>query len=501
MESIALLPLQLILDFANDYAQTSAVCRRWRTIVPNGCLALKSSVSDDVLAKGLVSLEHVQRLTMVHCGALTDEGAAHLTQCRSLIAIALTHNDNVGVKTAQALASLSSMRRINLYMCRGIDDIAVLNLCTNSLLERLVLGGAPLTNRSVSIIAQALPYVADLELGYFIDGRHCRSITDSAVERLSRLTCLTSLILNGCSVTDNSVMKLTTLTNLLHLGLADLCGQTPLSTDALTLLASHCTKLTNVNLNGAQIDAGGVRSLTRAARSLQSVQLNDNHLLDDEAVACLAALPQLELLWIGGLHLPGQLTDASLTVLAGASRLDDLHLECSNFSANSVSHMRNLSPNLTALTIEGTSVFLSNTSGWDIVTSFPELRHLQVMDTHISADHVEMIARRVTSLRCLHLHAVTLTRESAALIGALELDHLELHGGEMEPGSLGQLTRLSHLDSLLLSNFWTVTDAELAPLAQLRLNSLELRNTMVTNANELSHLNLAASVIVNNDDE
>jgi hypothetical protein len=495
METIALLPLELIIGYVSDYPTTSAVCKRWRIIVPNGCLTLRASLTDEALTKGLYSLERVQRLTLVHCNALTDDAAAHLTQCRSLLAIALTHNEHVGLKTARALASLTTMRRINLYMCTAINDDAVLHLCTNSLLERLVLGGAPLTNRSVSIIAQALPFIGDLELGYFVDGRHCRSITDSAVGRLSRLTCLTSLILSGCAITDQSITRLTTLTNLLQIGLSDLCGHTPISSDAVAALTSHCTRLTNINLNGAQIDSSGVRAMTRAARSLQSVQLNDNQLLDDEAVACLAALPQLELLWIGGPHMPGQLSDESLALLSRATRLDDLHIECADFSANAVNHLRNLNSMLTALTIEGASVFLSDDNGWDVITtSFPQLRHLQVMDTDIDVMRAELIASRVTSIRCLHLHAVTLTRDTASMLAQLQLDHLEMHGGTMEAGCIAQFTRLTKLDSLMLSNFFSVDEDELAPLAQLSLNSLELRNTAVLNAAHVTHLAMSVTV-------
>jgi hypothetical protein len=488
---VALLPLKMIIDMVNEFRTTRQVCRRWRTLIPEGRLTISSKVTDDAL-RSLEPLQHVQRLTMAQCARLTDDGAAQLTQCRSLVAIALTNNANVGLQTVMALCSLKTLRRVNLYMCTAINDAMVMHLCTLTQLERLILTGAKITNRSVAIIAQALPLMGDLELGHANEAEHALSITDSAVARLAGLEQLTSLILNGCAVTDRSVHNFSSLTNLLNLGLSHACGSRPISAGAITTLASHCTRLTHVSLNGAQIDASGVRSLCRAARALRALQLNNNLLLDDEAVAHACSLPKLELLWIGGMHNPTLLTDSAVRALGDvASTLEDLHLDCGTFSPNSVGYLSSLRQ-LTAITLEGTGLFLlpDDAAAWELVTlSFPALSHFQLMDTVISAAHMESIATRVTSIRCLHLHACDVSDEVARLLSRNEkLEHLELHGGAMEPGALGHFTRLTRLESLLLSDFDAVDADELEVLGNLSLTQLELHNTSVDDRDQVAHL-------------
>ncbi|MCA9101982.1 MAG: hypothetical protein KDA63_12555 [Planctomycetales bacterium] len=206
-----------------------------------------------------------------------------------------------------------------------------------------------------------------------------------------------------------------------------------------------------ISLSQSQIDNQVLAATDLAGYPYVAVCLCN---LDDDGMAALAGLVDLESLQINGTRI----SDAGLAHLSGCVNLTFLDLSNDNVSDTGLEHLAGLAK-LQRLDLEGTRV------------------------TGVGLQHL-----RGSGLTMLNLSAAPVTTAGLAEIGRLPaLVSLRLDSTGITDADLAQLDRLTNLQYLRLINT-NVGDAGLAHLEDLRnLEALDLGGTLVT-ADGLAHL-------------
>ena len=136
----------------------------------------------DTLFSRLAGCVRLERLTLINCNALSDEGLARvLPHCPNLVALDLTGVSEATDKSIVALAtSAKRLQGINLTGCKKLTDESVFALAANCpLLRRVKLSNVEqVTDQSVSALARSCPLLLEIDLN------NCKNITDIAVRDL-----------------------------------------------------------------------------------------------------------------------------------------------------------------------------------------------------------------------------------------------------------------------------------------------------------------------------
>ena len=249
-------------------------------------------------------------------------------------------------------------------------------------------------------------------------------------------------------------------------------AQTPLTDPALRALHG-LTQLQSLDISHSNATSDAISQMCSKLSILRALRLNDCLTVTDDLIESFEEkLQRLELLWLGGPFT--HMTDRSLAALGRMTTLEDLHISVPLASAGGLRMLRSLTK-LTALTVEHGHMSFMDARNWTMLADFP-LVHLQVMDTIIDRPELEKVCA-VTTLSCIHLHAVHLNFDAAKMLvdRLSRLEHIELHGGRMERRCIGEFARLSSLQSLLVSRFFSLRDADFLPLRSLQsLTLLEI---------------------------
>lgn len=159
-----------------------------------------------------------------------------------------------GTSLRSSIPRLTTLRHLDLSGCRGIGSEVLCDVISSAsrCLEVLVLDGIPEVNDSVmETIARATSHsLQTLSL------KNCRGITECNIEQLKAMTCLVSLSLDECPITQSVLTSLAAhLPHLHHLSLKR-CGRLrdawviPLvAKGALrSLILNGCTNITDATL-------------------------------------------------------------------------------------------------------------------------------------------------------------------------------------------------------------------------------------------------------------
>ncbi|KAI0751581.1 hypothetical protein C8Q80DRAFT_1158114 [Daedaleopsis nitida] len=371
-------------------------------------LCVGSDLIDSLFSR-LAHCVRLERLTLINCTSLSDEGLIRvLPNCPNLVALDLTGVSEVTDKSIVALAACAKrLQGINLTGCRKLTDESVLALAASSpLLRRVKLSNVEhVTDRSVSALARSCPLLLEIDLN------NCKNITDVSVRefwtystqmremRLSHCVELTDaafpapprrdLIPPGPNPFSSAPLIQTELPPLRvsqpfdQLRMLDLTACSHITDDAVegivsvapkirSLVLAKCSQLTDVavenicklgkglhylHLGHAQsITDRSINSLVRSCTRLRYIDLANCIQLTDMSVFELSTLMKLRRI---GLVRVNNLTDQAIQALGDRhSTLERIHLSyCDQISVMAIHFLLQKLPKLTHLSLTGIPAF------------------------------------------------------------------------------------------------------------------------------------------------
>ena len=256
---------------------------------------------------------------------------------------------------AAARDALAMLKRADFRAwSRTVDDAAVAAV-VSTCLSSLDLSGCKITDATVVAVASGCPQLESFDL------QGCKMITTAAVVELaSWCKKLASLNLRNSycgEFSDATVVALAS--GCPHLVSLDLGDSENFTDAAVVALASRCKKLVSLNLNSGagnyHITVKAVVLLASQCKQLKSLGLNSCYNITDEAVAAVASwCSQLESLDLGHCR---HITDAAAVALAsGCKRLTSLNLRyCGSITNAAVQALGSGCPQLVSLHLSGTT--------------------------------------------------------------------------------------------------------------------------------------------------
>jgi hypothetical protein len=278
-----------------------------------------------------------------------------------------------------------------------------------------------------------------------------RSVTDSGVRHLSRLSGLRHLDLSGTAITDQGLEVLRSLPELETVSLA-WTGVT----DAGVAHLSGCERLSEVNLQGTLSGDGALRALAGKACLRQ---LRTGNAVTDAGLALLHELPIFKS-WHGGepkmgllsydagpnyLLLRGPFTDHGMLQLEGLSGLFALNLDASELGITAAG----LAP-LVGLPNLGWLAFDATDEAMPYIARMPRLRFLGCQDTVAGDDGFVSLSQSqsieyIWGRRCHNLR----TRGFAALARMPALRGLSVSCKNVEDKGVAELPTFRALTELM----------------------------------------------------
>ncbi|TFK93604.1 RNI-like protein [Polyporus arcularius HHB13444] len=371
-------------------------------------LCVGGDLSDSLFSR-LAHCIRLERLTLINCTALSDEGLSRvLPNCPSLVALDLTHVSEVTDRSIVALAaSAKRLQGINLTGCKKLTDESVLALAANCpLLRRVKLSGVEhVTDESVSALARSCPLLLEIDL------HNCKKITDISVRdlwthsvqmremRLSHCVELTDAAFPASPKRDilppganpfpsafvlpDELQPLRVSQPFEQLRMLDLTACSHITDDAIegivsvapkirNLVLSKCSQLTDtavesicklgkglhyLHLGHAQaITDRSINSLVRSCTRLRYIDLANCIQLTDMSVFELSSLQKLRRI---GLVRVNNLTDQAIQALGERhSTLERIHLSyCDQISVMAIHFLLQKLPKLTHLSLTGIPAF------------------------------------------------------------------------------------------------------------------------------------------------
>jgi 5-hydroxyisourate hydrolase-like protein (transthyretin family) len=241
------------------------------------------------------------------------------------------------------------------------------------------------------------------------DGQHFgndRTDTDEALRAVSAFPRLKRLILQGGQATDDGLLRLTKLSHLEALFVADAVK----ATDAGVRHLAGLTKLKMIQVSNGQLSDDSLAVFGQMP-GLKMLSLQGNS-FSDEGLKHLADLKQLRNLSVGMSRKP--ITDAGVSHLSDLTALESLDLQGARLTDKGVAalknlkEMRSLDLNGPAITDESVEYLLgmtklqhlnvSNTGltekGVDRLLTLPELKSFYFPSAAISPEHREEVRKR-----------------------------------------------------------------------------------------------------------
>jgi len=202
--------------------------------------------------------------------------------------VAVLKGEGLGDSEVLAIASLQSLRELDLSGCEDVTDSSVSGLRRVSTLQKIDLSFCNQITDASLITLAGLPALRFLNLNW------CYGVTDAGLSGLGQCKSLESLSLWSCEeVTDGGVEALAVLPNLRVLELPEFSAITD---RALLALSSKATSLESLRLD--HLDGVSDEGLTSLGtlKGLRSLTVQSCPKVTAEAVAALRrALPECQI--------------------------------------------------------------------------------------------------------------------------------------------------------------------------------------------------------------
>lgn len=277
--------------------------------------------------------------------------------------------------------------------------------------------------------------------------------------------------------------------------LAKLWGGDPKWLDGLTKLVERLTNEPKPRSAAAQSKrptptdvASAVKRLSAQTGHVETTKggaAKYVHVVDQDDATLIACLPfmtatrVLKVGWgDGGMAEPIPNTDAAFASLHQFSRLEQLHLSCTQVTDATLARLAGLTK-LKALTLSRTRV---TDAGLRHLAALTDLEELGLGSTRLSSEGLSHL-RDLTKLRRLDLTKTAVDDDGlASLTGMRELSELDLRSSRVTGPGLAHLARLGELYILELQDN-PIADEHLKPLAELtKLARLTLSGRRITDA-------------------
>lgn len=279
-------------------------------------LCVGGDLSDSLFSR-LAQCIRLERLTLINCTALSDEGLTRvLPNCPSLVALDLTNVSEATDRSIVALAaSAKRLQGINLTGCKKLTDESVLALAANCpLLRRVKLSGVEhVTDESVSALARSCPLLLEIDL------HNCKNITDISVRdlwtysvqmremRLSHCVELTDAAFPAspkrdilppganpfanpfaAAILQNELPPLRVSQPFDQLRMLDLTACSHLTDDAIEGIVSVAPKIRNLVLSKcSQLTDAAVESICKLGKGLHYLHLGHAQAITDRSINSL----------------------------------------------------------------------------------------------------------------------------------------------------------------------------------------------------------------------
>jgi len=349
------------MEYLQDIHSLKKLTLRWVPVTDAGMkylgnltnleeLRFKRFGVQHITEKGLAHISNLTKLTHLEGINVSDKGLNHLNKMTKLKKLSL-HMSPVSNET-EVLKSLKKFQFLEYLYLKPATDKGIAHVAQLTELRSLDIGGNKLTDAGLSQLAK-IKSLEELDL----QGEH---ITDAGMGHIGELTNLKSLRFGeAMMITDQGMAKLAALQSLesidFELENATIAGlnhlnQMPRFTEIRIAVGSHGDAI--LNLSGLN--------------QLKKLELRDFPVRDQD-LACLAQLPRLEKLTIGGpisdaglFHLGGltnlhwlgigadddyapHITDAGLSYLRNLNRLELLHISgVNNLTDEGLGHLGEL---------------------------------------------------------------------------------------------------------------------------------------------------------------
>ena len=268
----------------------------------------------DALFGRLSQCVRLERLTLINCTLITDEGLSRvLPRCPNLVALDLTGVAEVKDQSIVALAaSAKRLQGINLTGCKKLTDQPVLALAASCpLLRRVKLSNVEqVTDEPVAALARSCPLLLEIDLN------NCKNITDAAVRelwmhsvqmremRLSHCVELTDsafptpprrdIVLAGANPFPTAPLPLNELPPLRvpqlfeQLRMLDLTACAQITDDAIEGIVSVAPKIRNLVLaKCTQLTDHAVESICKLGKGLHYLHLGHAQAITDRSINSL----------------------------------------------------------------------------------------------------------------------------------------------------------------------------------------------------------------------
>ncbi|KAI0711072.1 hypothetical protein C8T65DRAFT_648069 [Cerioporus squamosus] len=342
-------------------------------------LCVGGDLSDSLFSR-LAHCIRLERLTLINCTALSDEGLSRvLPNCPSLVALDLTNVSEVTDRTIVALAaSAKRLQGINLTGCKKLTDESVLALAANCpLLRRVKLSGVEhVTDESVSALARSCPLLLEIDL------HSCKNITDISVRdlwtystqmremRLSHCVELTDaafpaspkrdIVLPGTNpfpttfLLQNELPPLRVSQPFEQLRMLDLTACSHITDDAIEGIVSVAPKIRNLVLSKcSQLTDTAVESICKLGKGLHYLHLGHAQAITDRSINSLVrSCTRLRYIDLANCI---QLTDMSVFELSSLQKLRRIGLV--RISVMAIHFLLQKLPKLTHLSLTGIPAF------------------------------------------------------------------------------------------------------------------------------------------------
>jgi len=254
----------------------------------------------------------LERLEAV--GAKSSFADGGTSDARGVTEIVIADGSQLTAADIAAVGRLPTLRKLQIYNCRALDDAAVESLVGLEHLDTLALTNSSLTDTSVETVVRAFPNLVDLDLS------SNTNMTGAALKWISGLEHLERLGLLQNRFNDLNTRRLAKLQSLEVLDLRGNMEAGDMTLDVLGKLP----KLRALKHRSTAVTDDGIERLA-ASRSLTALLLQDFAITDaaGPALARLGALESLEIFRCQGFGSDGVLALAPLKKL-GRLTLRDL---------------------------------------------------------------------------------------------------------------------------------------------------------------------------------
>lgn len=172
----------------------------------------------------LSKLDNLVSLNLNGCDKLLPENLKIVQSMKRLETLELNGWKTITDENLAAIAKNSDLKKLNLQGCIQIEGKFLNSELTYRNLRSLNLMHTKMDNAGIGSICMKFPNLEDLNLDF------CSDLTDDAFEKISALTHLKHLSLQGVSITDATIKKLMSIHSLVSI---DLSGCLNVSMDAI----------------------------------------------------------------------------------------------------------------------------------------------------------------------------------------------------------------------------------------------------------------------------